>query len=361
MTNTNKSIQQPVGGYADIIIKLGLLFILIIWCFRILYPFASVLLWGIVIAISIFPLYRSLEKLVSNKAKIAAALFTVILLGIVLIPGYAFMRSMASGLSDFGNRLKNNELLLPPANPEVQEWPLVGNQIYDVWELVKEDAEAALIEYKEEVKQLGQSIISFGLGIGRGILMFAFAIVISGVLLAHWKQAQEFAQNLFKGILGDQGEEFTDLAAVTVKNVTKGILGVAVIQTALLGLGMWFAGVPYTGVWTFIILMLAIVQVPTLLVIIPVVVFLFSTTGALPAVLWSICLLLVSISDNFLKPIFFGKGTSVPTMVVFLGAIGGMMLTGFLGLFTGAIVLTLGYKLFINWVRKVSKSPNVHT
>jgi predicted PurR-regulated permease PerM len=125
---------------------------------------------------------------------------------------------------------------------------------------------------------------------------------------------------------------------------------VAFIQSFVIGIGFLLAGVPYAGLWTLLVFMLAILQIPPTLVVIPVIIYLFSILNPTPAILWSIFLMAGAISDNILKPILLGKGAPVPMLVIFIGVIGGFMLSGFIGLFTGAIVMSLGYKLFEAWL-----------
>ena len=150
--------------------------------------------------------------------------------------------------------------------------------------------------------------------------------------------------------MGERGDEFAEISNVTIKNVAKGILGVAIIQSTLAGIGFILAGVPYAGLWALICLILAIIQIGPALVIIPVIIYLFSTMGLLGAILWTVYFVVVMISDNFLKPILLGKGAPVPMLVIFLGTIGGFITSGFVGMFIGAIILSLGYKLFITWL-----------
>jgi predicted PurR-regulated permease PerM len=128
------------------------------------------------------------------------------------------------------------------------------------------------------------------------------------------------------------------------------VLGVAFIQTTLVGLGLLFAGVPHAGLWTLFAMILALLQLPAAIVVIPVIFYLFSVSDPLPAAIWSIYLILAGLSDNVLKPILLGRSAPVPMVVIFLGVIGGFMLSGFIGLFTGAIILSLGYRLFLSWL-----------
>jgi predicted PurR-regulated permease PerM len=118
-----------------------------------------------------------------------------------------------------------------------------------------------------------------------------------------------------------------------------------------LGAAFILAKVPFAGLWAVIVLLLAIVQLPAGIVGIPVIIYLFSTREPLPAILWSALIIVFSLSDNVLKPWLMGMGAPVPMLVIFLGAIGGMVMSGFIGLFTGAIILSLGYKLAQEWLK----------
>ena len=116
------------------------------------------------------------------------------------------------------------------------------------------------------------------------------------------------------------------------------------------GILFFLARIPYAGIWTLVVFVLAIIQIPTFVISVPIVIYLFVAKEPLPAVIWSAIILVAGLSDNVLKPLLLGKGASVPMLVIFLGVIGGFILSGFLGLFTGAIVMSLGYKLYISWV-----------
>ena len=150
--------------------------------------------------------------------------------------------------------------------------------------------------------------------------------------------------------MGDKGEEFSKVSEQTVRNVAAGVIGVAIIQSTLIGAGMLLMDLPLAGVWIVITLIFAIAQIPLLLVTIPVIIWLFAVKEPFPAILWTLYLIVVGASDNYLKPFLMGKGASVPMLVIFLGAIGGFMAFGFLGLFLGAIILSLGYKLYLTWL-----------
>lgn len=144
-------------------------------------------------------------------------------------------------------------------------------------------------------------------------------------------------------------------AELTVRNVAKGVLGVAIIQSLLAGIGFVLAGIPLAGLWILVCLVLSIVQIGILPVSVGVIIYIWGAADTGTATIFTIWMVLVGVSDNILKPILLGKGAPAPMLVVFLGAIGGFMVSGFIGLFTGAIILTLGYKLMISWLESTDE------
>jgi predicted PurR-regulated permease PerM len=132
---------------------------------------------------------------------------------------------------------------------------------------------------------------------------------------------------------------------------------VAIIQTLLAGLGFMVIGLPGAGIWAFLCLLSATVQIGVGPIVIPAVIYVFVTGDSTTAVIFMIWNAMVLVLDNVLKPILLGRGVDVPMAVIFLGAIGGLLAAGIVGLFVGAIVLTLGYKLFEAWLAMKPEAP----
>ena len=128
-------------------------------------------------------------------------------------------------------------------------------------------------------------------------IFFIFSIIISGVLLST-KGTIEASEKIFNRIADKRGSEFLSLTANTIRSVVKGVLGVAVIQAFLAGAGFFLASVPHAGIWCLIALVLAVIQVGTSLVIVPVIIYLFTTGNPLFAGLWSVYFVIVIFSDN---------------------------------------------------------------
>ncbi|MEZ5148760.1 MAG: AI-2E family transporter [Bacteroidales bacterium] len=347
--NSGQASKQ-VRHAMDITIKVGVVLLLLAWCFWIISPFVSIMFWAIIIAVTLYPLYTRLAKKLKNRNKVAAAIVTMILLAILLVPGFIFTESMVAGVKKYSYQFNAENFTIPPPDEQIKNTPLVGDFIYDTWAGAYDDFEGSVKSYSSQLKSVGQWFLDALMGTGMGFLQFLISILISGVLLATSNSSSRFLKKLFIRLIGEKGEDFALTTENTIRNVSKGVIGVAFIQAFLAGLVFVLAGVPYAGLWAIICLILAIVQIGPGLVIIPVIIYLFSVSDTWVAILWTIALVMVMLSDNIIKPLLMGKGASVPTLVIFLGSIGGFITSGFMGLFLGAVILALGYKLILLWV-----------
>jgi predicted PurR-regulated permease PerM len=250
-------------------------------------------------------------------------------------------------------QMKDGTLRIPPPSDKVQTWPLVGEKLYNSWSLASNNLSAALNKYKDQLAEFGKMALSVAAGAGAVVLQFIISIIIAGVLLVYAKSGTGAVDKLSVRLMGEQlGKKFSGMAAATIRSVAQGVLGVAVIQTVLAGIGLIVIGVPFAGIWTLLVLLLAIIQLPTIIILGPIIVYVFTITTTVPAVIFMIWSLLIGVSDSFLKPLLLGRGLDVPMPIVLLGAIGGMVLSGIIGLFVGAVVLAVGYKLYIVWLNE---------
>jgi predicted PurR-regulated permease PerM len=183
------------------------------------------------------------------------------------------------------------------------------------------------------------------------MLQIAASLVIAGVTLMFAKSGYGLTHSIAEKIIPGRGQKLTDLSIATIRSVTNGVLGVAVIQAVLLGFGFFVMGVPHAGLLAAIVLITAIIQIPALLIVLPVVVWVFSIAAPVPATIFAIYSLLAAASDNVLKPILLGRGVDLPALIVLIGAIGGMIAYGIVGLFLGAVILGLGYTIASTWLQ----------
>jgi predicted PurR-regulated permease PerM len=346
-SKTNQPPYVPVIYYS---IQLLALAVLLVWCFKILEPFISLLVWASVLAITLFPLHKMLTKKLKGRNALSATLITVVMLLAIIGPGVWLLVRTFDELREVGAAYRAGELTVPPPSDNVKEWPVIGSTLYKYWYEASDNLTALIAGHREEVKSILFKLFALFKTTASGIILFTVSIIISGVLLAYAKPAGASIKTLLVKIAGQRGESMTEAAELTVRNVAKGVLGVAVIQSLLAGVGFVLASIPLAGLWILICLILAIVQIGILPVSIGVIIYIWGAADTMTATILTVWMVFVGLVDNVLKPIMLGKGAPAPMLVVFLGAIGGFILSGFIGLFTGAIVLTLGYKLMSEWL-----------
>ena len=334
-------------------IRIGLVFLLVLWCFYIIRPFILLVLWGTIIAVAVYPLFEKFQAMLGGRKKLAATLMTFIALAMLLIPTVMLSGSAIENSQALAKRMEEGTLSVPPPADQVKSWPLVGERLHTAWSLASNNLSAALSRYKDQLTEAAKYVLSAAAGAGALVLKFVVSIIIAGMLLVYAKSGTAAVDKVSERLMGTQlGHKFASMAGATIRSVAQGVLGVAVIQAVLAGIGLLLIGVPYTGLWTLLVLLLAIIQLPTLIILGPIIVYVFTITSTVPAVIFMIWSLLVGASDSFLKPLLLGRGLDIPMLVILLGAIGGMILSGFIGLFVGAVVLAVGYKLFVVWLNE---------
>jgi predicted PurR-regulated permease PerM len=335
-------------------IQLLALGLLLFACFLIFQPFVTPIMWGIVLAITLAPLHHFLARKMGGRKGWAATLISLVLLLLIIVPTVWLLLASAGEVRDLGVAYRAGEIHVPPPGENVKEWPVIGTTLHAYWSKASSNLTGLIGEYREEIRPVLISFIGMMANTAKGILIFALSIVVSGILLAYAGPAGRVAKALFVKLGGSTGENMSEVTMLTVRSVVKGILGVSFIQAMMAGLGMQLAGVPFTGVWIVICLLLSIVQVGILPVSIGVIIYIWSVGDTLTAVLLTVWMLFVGVIDNVLKPILLGKGAPVPMLVVFIGTIGGFIHSGLIGLFTGSVLLSLGYKLAEAWLREPS-------
>ncbi len=335
-------------------IRIGLIALLVIWCFEVVRPFIQPIVWGIILAIAIHPAYLRLGRVMGGRERLAATILVVGSLLLLIVPSVMITTSLVESATELAGKLREGEVKIPPPPTAVADWPIIGGGLHALWAEASQDLEAALGQAQPLLKAIGRWMLSGGATAGFGIVMFALSIVIAGVLLSYGEQATDTARRIARRLVDERGDELVKLTGDTVESVTRGILGVALIQGLLAGIGLLVAGVPAAGLWALLVLLMAVVQIPTVLILGPIIVYVFATSSTTIAVLFAIWSLAVGFSDNVLKPMLLGRGVDVPTLVIFMGAIGGFILQGIIGLFAGAVVLSVGYTLFKAWLEDVS-------
>jgi predicted PurR-regulated permease PerM len=331
-------------------IRIGLLALLAAWSIMIVRPFIEPVLWGVIIAVAVFPAYSYVTAKLGGRRRLTASLLTVFALALLLVPSARFFGGTFDAVRSVAEQMDAGTLAVPPPPEKVSTWPLIGEDVHGIWSQASTNLEATLQRYETQVRAFGRGLLSAVAGLGMSVVQFVISIIIAGVFLATAGSGKGAAVRVATRFAGEKGPALTTMTEKTIRSVAIGVVGIAVIQSAMGGIGMAAAGVPAAGLWALLILILAVVQLPPLLVLGPVAIYVFSSASTVTAVLFLIWAIIVSGSDAFLKPLFLGRGVDVPMLVVLLGAIGGMMMSGIIGLFLGAVILAIAYQLFVAWL-----------
>ena len=338
----------------DAALRIGLVALLIFACSRIILPFVGILLWSTILAVMLYPLHLRLVVRLGNRW--SALLIGLVGGAVMLVPMAMVVTSLGSSIYSLVSALQNHSLTVPPPPSRLVDLPLIGQQLTDAWALVATNTPAALARYGQMLTKPAAWLASFAGGLAAGGLSFILSFAIAAVLIAYGAGVAGFGQGLFERVTGSKtrGAHLVTLTATTIRGVALGVVGVAAIQALLIGVGFFAIGLPAAGLLMLAALLLGIVQVPAMLLTLPVIGYVFATEATTPAIIFSVWTFVAGLSDNILKPLLLGRGMDVPMPVIFIGVIGGMLADGLLGLFVGPVLLAIGYVLLMEWLRQHS-------
>jgi predicted PurR-regulated permease PerM len=335
----------------EVFIRLSLLAALGVSCFLLLRPFLNLIISGIIIAIAIHPGYRMVSKTLRGRKVWAAVLCTLLLLLIVILPCVLLASTLTEGIRAVAHQIQAGHIDIPPPPQSLGQIPLIGPRLMEFWTLCSTNLSEVVRRLSPQILSRVPMLLAASAAFGGVLLQFLISILLAGYLLATSEKNAHFADKICARIFGERGPEFKELVTATVRSVTNGVLGVAAIQSLFATLGFWFVGLPAPGLWAGIFFVAAILQMGAL-ALIPAVLYVFASQPTGHAVMFLVWCIIVGMMDNVLKPILLGRGSKVPIAVIFLGVIGGFILMNLIGLFVGAIVLSVGYSLFIAWLNE---------
>ncbi len=342
--------RTPDSVAIDIAVRLSILGLFAYFALGLLSPFLSVLLWSIVLSVALFPAFSWLRDRLGGRAKLAAAVLTLVGLAIVVGPTTVLVSSLIHTLESLAARVHAGSLQIPPMPPEIGELPVVGENIATAWALAASNLEQFVSTYRKALLGAGEWLLHAVAGLAGSVLVILIAVLISGFLYFPGPRFVSGFRTLARRVAGPHGSDFVDLAGATIRNVARGVIGVAAVQALLTGIGLLVAGVPGAGLLTLVVLVLAILQIGSGPVIIPLLIWAWFEMTTPTALILTLYMVPVSVIDNVLKPMLMGKGLPTPMIVIFAGVIGGTISYGLIGLFLGPIVLAVFYELLVFWV-----------
>src|SRR5580704_11418184 len=278
----------------EVFIQIGLAALLVIGCLLILRPFIPLIMWGIIIAIASYPTFQKLQRALRGRGGLAAILWTLLLLAVLILPIFLMAQSLVEGIRPLAMGLKDGTLTIPPPPDRIAHWPIIGPPLVRAWGMASTNFTNAVMRFTPQIRSVLPGILSASAGIGFTVLQFFLSVLVSGVLLANARAAAELTRALARRLFGDRGPEFERLVGSTIRSVTFGILGVALIQSALAVIGFLVMGLPGASVWAAVFLFAAVLQMGAL-VLIPAVIYAFATATTTKAVIFLVWCIFVAV------------------------------------------------------------------
>ncbi len=328
----------------DIAVHLGAIGLFAFLVFDLMRPFGALLIWSVIVAAILHPIYLWLAARL-GRPRLAAALVTAGALVVMLGPVAMLATSLIRSAEWVVPHLRSGELHLPEPPQMLIDLPGIGPALRSNWELATSNLDGFLARYGSTLLGAGERAIRPTIRVAEGALTFFAAAALSGLLHTHAAVAAAALRRCTAQVLGARNARFVDLASATIRNVARGVIGVAAIQALLIGVGLIVAGVPAAGVLTLAALVFAIVQIGVLPIVLPVIAWVWFTRDTTTAALLTAYLVPAGLVDVPLKPLLLGKALTTPSLVIFAGVIGGAVAYGLIGLFLGPILLALAYEI----------------
>jgi len=324
------------------------------WSLILLQPFLTIIVWSIIISVALYPIFDWLSAKLYGHRALAAVAITVFTLFVMLGPVTWLALSLAETIRTLFAQFGDGSLVIPPPSGAVKAWPLIGEKIYEAWLLASTNLRALIIEVAPHFKPLGTSLLIAAGSVGTNLLKFIVALVISGFLFIPGPSLVHSVKNIFGRVAAERGEEFVDLAGATIRNISRGIIGIAILQALLAGIGLLFAGVPAAGLFSFLVLVLGVIQIGPSVILVPLIVWSWFAMDTTTAILFTLYMVPVNLLDNILRPLV-AKGLKTPMLVILIGVLGGTLVHGIMGLFVGPIVLSIAWQLLAVWTQDAPK------
>jgi predicted PurR-regulated permease PerM len=344
--------DQLTTTFVELAIRIGALGLVLYWTLILLLPFLTIGIWSAVLTVALYPAFEWMARRLGGRRRLAAVLITILSLLVVIGPATWLALDLVESLRMISDRIDLSTLALPAPPASVKDWPLIGDPIYQFWNLASTNLAEALAKLVPQLKPVGTVLLGIAADAGTGILKFFAAIIVAGFLFAPAPSIIGAVKKFLRRLVPERGEEFANLAGATIRAVSRGVIGISVLQALLAGIGLMMAGVPAASVITSAVLIFGIIQIGPAIILVPVVIWSWFAMEPATALLFTAYMVPVNLLDNVLKPIVMGRGLKTPTLVILIGLLGGTLAYGITGLFLGPIVLAVIWELLVAWIRE---------
>ena len=326
----------------------GALIFLLWQLLRIFAPFLSDLVAAATLVIVFHPAHLRLERLLRGRSSLAAALSTVLVLLLVIIPVLLLMwlvfRELTSVLPQLRDWIATVRSLGPGGWREVLPVPLQDLLV---------QAEAFLAQWGLDVPALalssldhvGEKVSRTGVHILRNTFKLAFDVaIIALAVFFFFRDGSRMVRAIVENVPMERGHVERIVARLenALAAVVRGVFVTAVVQGALAGIGFAIVGLPFAVLAGFLTTFLALIPfVGAAAIWVPACLYLFATGHVAKGVIMLCWGMVISLGDNFLKPLLIGGRAQVSTFLLFFGILGGLQVYGFLGILIGPVLIAL--------------------
>lgn len=349
-----ESSPPPRATPIDRWVAIAVLAIIVVGCFFVLAPFLTALLWGFILVCTTWPLFHAARRLVRGSDTWASLLMTLGIAAVVIGPFVVVGFSLAD---DAAQLLELGKRVFAEGPPQAPAWvsnlPVIGPRTAAYWNDMTSDRTHLLDELKANLDTIRTVAIGSGAVLARGLIALAFSVFIAFFLYRDGEAMARRLMGTIVRIFGERGRHLAALAVNTTRGVVYGILGTALAQGVLAGIGFEIAGVPAAALLGLVTFFLSPIPIGPPLVWLPAAAWLYfhgQTGWAIFIIVWGAAV--VSSVDNFLKPLIISRGSNMPFVLVLLGVLGGAVAFGFIGVFLGPTLLAIGYALLAEWSRE---------
>ena len=353
----SKSLRWLNATFVEVAIHLGLVGFLFYSAYVLVHPFMPVMVWSVVLTVALYPVFNWLTAALGGRAPLAAILITVAGLLIIIGPATWLGVGLVESLPGLIARIERGGLTIPPPWESVKDWPFLGQQIYDYWKSASTNIADVLKPFLPQLKPIGEFLLGVASKAGAGTLVFLFSVVVTGFLFTRGPTLLAATRTLARRVDPSYGENFLDLAGATIRAVSRGVIGISLLQAVIGGVGVSLAGVPFASVLTLAILVLGIVQIGPVIIIVPLTIWGWMELSTGAALAFTICMAAVYLVEAVMKPFLLAHGLKTPMLVIFIGVIGGILEHGIPGLFAGPIVLAVAWELAKAWIYEREDRP----
>lgn len=343
MTSSPSKLERNIGW--------AVLGLLLAGCLLVMLPFISALLWAVVLTSASWPIYMRLLRLMRNRHSLAALTMSLGMILVILLPFVIVGASLADNVRELTVAVRRWVEAGPPAPPGwLSKVPAVGERLEEQWRVVAGDSARLTQAARRLIEPVSAGLLKLGLLLGAGLLQMTLSIFITFFMFRDGASLAARLKAAVERIGGERGGHLLAVASNTIRGVVYGILGTALVQAVMAGIGFLIAGVPGAMVLGLLTFFLSVVPMGPPLIWLPAAIWLFNqgqTGWGIFMIAWGIA---VSSVDNFVKPWLISQGSNLPFLLIFFGVLGGAVAFGFIGVFLGPTLLAVTWRLVQEWM-----------